>query len=92
MSSIVMHARDLVQALKGEAYCLEDRDLDERDMRRQQLEKLAAGFGRVAEIAAQHEKRIREDIQHRESDVRPRFSHVIEDVRRISASRLSGQI
>jgi len=92
MSSIVMHARDLVQALKGETYCLEDRDLDERDMTRQQLEKLATGFGRVAEIAAEHEKRIRADIQLRQSDVRPRFSHLIEDVRRISESRLAGQI
>ena len=92
MSSIVMHARDLVRALKGEAYCLEDRDVNERDMTRQQLEKLAAGFGRVAETAAEHEKRIRADIQLRESDVRLGFSHVIEDVRRISESRLAGQI
>ncbi len=92
MSSIVMHARDLVQALKGEAYCREDRDVNERDMTRQQLEKLAAGFGRVAEIAAEQEKRIRAYIQRRESEVRPRFYHVVDDVRHMSESRLADQI
>lgn len=58
MSSIVMHARDLVQAFKGETYCLEDRDVHERDMTSMQLEKLAAGFGRVAEMASNHQARL----------------------------------
>ncbi len=77
MSSIVMHARDLVQTFKGETYAVEDRDVDQRDMTRLQLETLAEGFRRVAEMAAEQEKRIREDIQRRESDLRPLFSHVI---------------
>ncbi|MGV1783388.1 MULTISPECIES: hypothetical protein [Agrobacterium] len=63
MSSVVMYARDLVQALKGETYCLEDRNVDERDMTRQQLETLAAGFGRVAEMASKHQARLLERIQ-----------------------------
>ncbi len=67
MSSIVMYARELVQTLKGETYCLEDRDVDERDMTRQQLEKLAAGFGRVAEMASKHQARLLKRIQPIES-------------------------
>ncbi|UXT96544.1 hypothetical protein [Agrobacterium tumefaciens] len=71
MSSVVTYARDLVQVLKGETYCVEDRDVDERDMSIQQLERLAASFGRVAEIASKHQARLVKMVQPEESTADP---------------------
>lgn len=82
MSSIVMHARDLVQAFKGETRSLEDRNVDERDMTRQQLETLAAGFGRVADLASRHRARLLERIQAIDSTADPfKKCGVVDDIR-----------
>lgn len=86
MSTILMRARDLVQTFKGETYAIEDRDVDQRVMTRHQLEKLGDGYRRVAEMAAEQERRVRADIEQMKRD---HSDDVREDIRRVALARAS---
>lgn len=63
MSTARMHAKELVQTFKGEVYDVTIFNVDEADMTRQQLEKLAAAFGRAADMACKNQARLLELIQ-----------------------------